>query len=168
MAPAHPLLPRQVRPQPRRRHRVAAHLRLSETTRTDLLELHDDSGTSWTVPGHGRDLNTAVVDGYANSVEPPIRITQCPPGTQSMDLAERGQKRLVVLANPNLHSGRLGLVAWEDMFFAAQGQLDLQLLPGAETPGPRTECRLTYYSGLARRVGLDRSARSLFFFTCLA
>ena len=39
---------------------------VSSTTRTDLLELHGVSGTSWAVPGRGLDFNTAVVDDYVN------------------------------------------------------------------------------------------------------
>ena len=90
-------------------------------TRTDLLKLHGDSDTSWTVPGRGRDLNTVVVDAYVNSVEPPIRVVRCPPGTRSMNMAERGEKRLLERANLNLHHGRLSLLAWEDMLLAAGG-----------------------------------------------
>ena len=41
------------------------------TTRHDLLEVRGDSGTSWTVPGRGRDLNSAVVDEYVNSISLP-------------------------------------------------------------------------------------------------
>ena len=67
------------------------------TTRRDLLEVHDDSDTSWTVPGRGRDFNSAVVDDYDYSVEPPISVFRCPPGTQSPNLAERGQKKLRML-----------------------------------------------------------------------
>ena len=90
-----------------------------QTSRTDLFEIRGDSNTSCTVPGCGRDLNTAVVDAYVNSIEPPIRVIRCPLGTQSMNLAERGQKRLLVLANPNFHYGRLSPVAWEKMFLVA-------------------------------------------------
>ena len=32
------------------------------TTSHDLLEVHGDSDTPWTVPGRGRDLNSAVGD----------------------------------------------------------------------------------------------------------
>ena len=76
------------------------------TTQNNLLELHSDPETSWTVSGRGRDLNTAVVDEYANAV----RIIRCPPGTQSTNLTERGQKRVLVLANQNPHRERLGLL----------------------------------------------------------
>ena len=61
------------------------------------------------VPGRGPDLNSAVVDDYANSIEPPITAIRCPPGTQSRNLAERGQKKLLMACSPNLHYGRLGL-----------------------------------------------------------
>ena len=94
---------------------------IRQTIRKDLFELHGDSGTPWAVPGRGRGLNTAIVGDYANSVEPPIRNTRYPPGTQSTDLAERGQKRLLVLADLNLHYGLLSPVAWEGKFFVAQG-----------------------------------------------
>ena len=60
------------------------------TTRHDLLEVRGDSDTSWTLPGRGRDLNSAVVDDYVNSIEPPISVFRCPPGTQSLNLAGRG------------------------------------------------------------------------------
>ena len=71
------------------------------TTRHDLPEVHGDSDTSWTVPGRGRDLNSAVVDECVNSVEPPISVFRCPSETRSLDLAERGQKKLLVLYNLN-------------------------------------------------------------------
>ena len=116
-------------------------------TQSNFFELHGDSDTSWTVSGRGRDFNTAVVDEYANKVEPPVRITRCPSGTQSMNLAERGQERLLMLANLNLHHGRLSLLAWEDMFFAAEGQLDYHPMAGAEDAQFRSECRLSDYSG---------------------
>ena len=79
------------------------------TPRHNLLEVHGDSATSWTVPGRGCDLNLAVVDDYVNSVEPPISVFRCPSGTQSLNLAERGQKKPVKLCNLNLHYGRLNL-----------------------------------------------------------
>ena len=68
-----------------------------------------------------------------------------------MDLTERGQKLLLVLASLILHYGRLSLVTWEKVLFAAQGQLDFHPMPSAKAPGPRTEFRLTNYSG--RRPG---------------
>ena len=68
-----------------------------------------------------------------------------------MNLAERGLKHLPVLASPNLHRGRLSLLAWEDMFFAAKCQLDFRPMPQAEATELRTECRLTNFSG--RRPG---------------
>ena len=86
-----------------------------------VRELHGDSDTSWTVSGRGRDLNTAVVEEYVRGIQPPFRIIRCPPGTQSMNMAERGQKRLLVLANLDLHHGRLSLLALDDMFLAAEG-----------------------------------------------
>ena len=79
------------------------------TTTSDLLELHGDSDTSWTVPGRARDLNTSEVEAYANSAEPPINFLRCPPGVQSLNMAERGQKRLLLLANLSLHFGRLSM-----------------------------------------------------------
>ena len=69
-------------------------------TRHDLLEVHGDSGTSWTEPGCGQDFNSAVVEEYVNSVEPPIFVIRCPPGAQSLNLAERGQKKLLVVGFP--------------------------------------------------------------------
>ena len=84
---------------------------IRQTTRKDLLELHEGSGTLWAVPGGGRDLNTEVVDDYVNSVEPPIRITRCQPGSQSTNVAGRGRKRLLMLANLILHDGRLSILA---------------------------------------------------------
>ena len=61
-----------------------------------------------------------------NSVEPPISVLRCPLGTQSLNLAERGQKELLILCNLNLHYGRLSLKLWKDILFAAEGQLDHQ------------------------------------------
>ena len=54
-----------------------------------VRELHGDSDTSWTVSGRGRDLNTAVVEKYVRGIHPPFRIIRFPPGTQSMNMAER-------------------------------------------------------------------------------
>ena len=109
---------------------------LREIVRTNLhssvRELHGDSDTSCTVSGRGRDLNTAVVEEYVRGIDPPFRIIRCPPGTQSMNMAERGQKRLLVLANLNLHHGRLSLLAWDGMFLAAEEQLDYHPMAGAE------------------------------------
>ena len=68
-----------------------------------------------------------------------------------MNLVERGQKRLLVLANLNLHHGRLGLLAWEGMLFAAGGQLGFHPMPQAEATELRSECRLANFSG--RRPG---------------
>ena len=125
---------------------------LREFVRTNALdrsvrELHGDSDTSWTVSGRGRDLNTAVVESYVRGIDPPFRIVRCPPGTQSMNMAERGQKRLLMLANLNLHHGRLSLLAWDDMFLAAEGQLDHHPMAKAEDPRLRAECRYTNFFG---------------------
>ena len=117
------------------------------TTQNNLLELHGDSDTSWTAFGRGRDLSTAIFDEYANKVDPPIRIIRCPPGVRSMNLAERGQRRLLVLTNLNLNHGRLSPLASEEMFFAAEGQLDYHPMAGAEDAQLRSECRLSNYSG---------------------
>ena len=38
------------------------------TTRHDLLEVHGDSDTFWTVPGREQDLSSAVVDKYVNFI----------------------------------------------------------------------------------------------------
>ena len=67
----------------------------------------------------------AVVDDYANSVEPPIRAVRCPPGTLSMNKAERGQMCL--------------LVPGATCFFAAEGQLDFRPMPNAEAAEIRAE-----------------------------
>ena len=79
------------------------------------------SDTTWTVPGLGRDVNSDILDEYANSVEPPITLIRCPPGTRSPNLAERGQKKIPMLCNLNLHYGQLSLKWWEDMLLAAEG-----------------------------------------------
>ena len=84
-----------------------------------VRELHGDSDTTWTVSGRSRDLNTAVVEEYVRGIHPQFCITRCPPGTQSMNMAERGQKRLLMLAILNLHHGRLSPLAWGDMSLAA-------------------------------------------------
>ena len=89
------------------------------------------------MPGRGRDLNSAIVNDYVNSVEPPISVFRCPPGTQSPNLAERGQKKLFMLCNLNLHYGRLSLKLWEDMLFAAEGQLDHRPMPRSHDPNLR-------------------------------
>ena len=116
-----------------------------------VRELHGDSDTSWTVSGRGRDLNTAVVEEYVRGIHPPFRIIRCPPVTQSMNMAERGQKRLLMLANLNLHHGRLSLLAWDGMFLAAEGQLDHHPMAKAEDARLRTGCRFTNFFG--RRPG---------------
>ena len=112
------------------------------TTRHDLLEVHGDWDTSWTVPGRGQDLNSAVVGEYANSAEPPITVIRCPPGTQSLNLVERSQKKLLMLFNPNLHYGRPSPKEWEDMPFAAEGQLDHHPMPQSRDPTQRAVPRL--------------------------
>ena len=96
-------------------------------------------------PGRGQDLNSAIVDEYVNSVEPPISFFRSPPGTQSFNLAERGQKKLLMLRNLNLHYGRLSLMGWEDMLFAANGQLDHHPMPRALAPAQRTVSRHEAY-----------------------
>ena len=58
------------------------------TTRRDLLEVHGDSGTSRAVPGRDQSPNSAIADGYVNSVEAPISVLRCPPGTHCLNLAE--------------------------------------------------------------------------------
>ena len=79
------------------------------TIQNNLLELHGDPDTSWTVSGRGRDLNTAVVGEYVKRAEPPVASS----GARMvlMNLAERGQKRLMTLANFDLHHGRLSPLA---------------------------------------------------------
>ena len=124
---------------------------LREFVRIDLdrsvRELRGDSDTSWTVSGRGRDLNTAVVEEYVRGIDPPFRIIRFPPGTQSINMAERGQKRLLVLANLNLHHGRLSLLAWDEMFLATEGQLDYRPMAGAEDAQLRSECRYANFYG---------------------
>ena len=82
-----------------------------------------------------------------------------------MNLAERGQNRLLMPANLNLHHGWLSPLAWEDMYFAADGQLDLYPMPQAESTELRTECHLTNFSG--RRPGasprIARPGQSAYF-----
>ena len=56
-----------------------------------------------------RYLNTAEVEAYANSIEPPINCMRYPPGTQSLSMVERGQKRPLLLANPHPYFGRLSM-----------------------------------------------------------
>ena len=93
------------------------------------------------MPGRDRDLNSAVVDDYVSSIGPPILAFRCPPGTQSLNLAECGQKKLLMLCNLILHYGRLSLKLWEDMFFAAEGQLDDYSVPRSLDPNPRSVSR---------------------------
>ena len=80
-------------------------------------------------------------------VEPPISVFRCPPETQSENLAERGQKNLLMLCNPNLHYGRLSLKGWEAMLFAAKGQLDHLTMPRALAPAQRAVSRFEAYFG---------------------
>ena len=47
---------------------------------------------------------SADVDEYVNSVKLPIIAIRFPPGTQSPNLVERGQKKLFMCYNPNRHS----------------------------------------------------------------
>ena len=80
-------------------------------------------------------------------------------------MAEVGQKRLLVLANLNLHYGRLGLLAWDDMSLAAEGQLDYHSMAGAEDAQLRSECRPANFFG--RRpdapVWIARPGQSVYF-----
>ena len=99
------------------------------------------------MPGRGRDLNSAIADDYVNSVKPPISDFRCPPGTQSLNLAERGQKKLLMLCNLNLHYGRLSLKGWEGMLLAAEGQLDLHSMPRSRDPKLRSASRHEAYFG---------------------
>ena len=110
------------------------------TALSGLLELLGDSGMLWTVPGRARDLNTAEVEAYANYFEP---STNFEPGAQSHHMAERGQKRLLLLVNLNLHFGRLGKAGWQGLcvFPAAEAQLDFHPMPWSAVPGLRDMCR---------------------------
>lgn len=121
---------------------------MRRTTTSDLLELHGDSDTSWTVPGRARDLNTSEVEAYPNSAEPPINFVRCPPGTQSLNMAERGQKRLLLFANLSLHFGRLSMEGRKGMFLAAEAQLDFHPMPRSAVPALRDICR---YEGRSSR-----------------
>ena len=104
-------------------------------TRQDLLEVHCDSDTTWKTPWRGQGLNSAVVDAHVNSVESPISITRCPPGTQSPNLTtERGQKRFPMPNNLRLHCGQLGMECRGDMPFSAKGQLDHHPMPQSGDP----------------------------------
>ena len=82
-----------------------------------------------------------------SSVEPPIFITRCPPGAQGLNLAELGQKKLLVLCNLNPHYGRLSLEGWEGMHFAAEGQLDYHSMPRSRAPAQRAVSRHEGHSG---------------------
>ena len=86
------------------------------------------------MPGRGQDLNSAIVDELVNSVEQPISLFRCLPGTRSLNLAERGQKKLQMLCNANLHYGQLSPKGWEGMLFAAEGQLDHHPIPRPLAP----------------------------------
>ena len=129
------------------------------TSRSDLLEVHGDSDTSWAETGRGRDFNSAVVDEYVNSVEPPTTGVRCKPGTQSLDLAERDQKEPLVLCNFSLHYGRLSLKGWEEMLFAAEGQLDHHPMPQPRVPTQRAVSHIGAYSG--HRPGPPPGSRAL-------
>ena len=127
--------------------------------RRSVRELHGDSDTSWTVSGRGCDLNTAVVAEYVRKIDPPFSIIRCPPGIQSTNMAEHGQKLLLVLANLNLHHGRLGLLAWEDMFLAAE---EHRLPPhgrGGRRPAPFGVPSRKLPRLAARCIDVDRPAR---------
>ena len=94
------------------------------------------------MPGRGRDLSCFVVDEYAILLEPPITVIRCPPGTQSLNLAERGQKRLLMLCSPDLHYGRLSLKGCEVMLFVAEGQLDNHPMTHSHDPAQSSVSRL--------------------------
>ena len=99
------------------------------------------------MPGRDQDLHSAVVDKYVNSVEPPITVIDCLPGTQSLNLAERGRKKLLVLCNPNLHYGRLNLKGRKKMLFAAEGQLDHHPMPQSSDFTQHVVSRIEAHSG---------------------
>ena len=61
-------------------------------------------------------------------------MIRCPSGTQRSNLAERGQKKLLMLCNLNLHYGRLSSKEWEEMLLAAEGQLDHHPIPQSGDP----------------------------------
>ena len=46
-----------------------------------------------------------------------------------------------MLVNLNPHHGRLSLLAWEDMYLAAEGQLDYHPMAGVEIAQLLSECR---------------------------
>ena len=92
--------------------------------------------------GCGQDLPSAVVNEHANLVEPPITTIRSPPGTQSLNIAERGKKKLLMLCNHNLHYGRLSPSVFEGILFAAEGQLDHHPIPQSRDPTQRAVSRL--------------------------
>ena len=106
----------------------------------DLLELHGDSDTPWADPRRARDLLTSEVEAHANYVEPLMNSVRCTPKTQSLSMAEREQKRLLLLANRSLNFGRLRMTGWQDMFFAAEAQLDYHPMPRFAIPTQRVIC----------------------------
>ena len=82
-------------------------------------------------------------------------------------MAERGQKRLLILANLNLHHGQLSLLSWDDIFLAAEGQLDHYPMAGAEDAKLRSECR---YANVYGRwpdapAWIARPGQSVYFLT---
>ena len=89
----------------------------------------------------------APVDAYVNSVEPSIAVIRCPPLTQCLNLAERGQKKPLVLCNPNRHYGRFSLKGWGGMLFAAESQLDHHPMPYSWDPKQCAVSRIEAYSG---------------------
>ena len=82
-----------------------------------------------------------------------------------MNMAGRGQKRLLKLANLDLHHGRLSLLAWEGMFLTAEGQLDYHPMAGAEDAQLRSNCRYANYIGKQpdAPVWIARPGQSVYF-----
>ena len=114
---------------------------MRRTTTPDILELHGDFNKSRAVPGLASDLGTSEVEAHANSTEPSINFVRCPPGAKSLYMAKRGQKRLMPLANPNLHFGRPYMAGWQDMFLAAEAKLDFNSMPRSAVLALRDICR---------------------------
>ena len=77
----------------------------------------------------------------------PITVIRCPPGTQGLDLAERSQKKLLMLCDLNRHYGPLSLKGWGGMLFAAEGQLDHHPMPKTSDPAQRAVSSTEAYSG---------------------
>ena len=81
-----------------------------------------------------------------NSAEPPNTVVGCPLSTESLNLAERGQKRPLILCNLNTHNGRLSMKGWDEMLFAAEGQLDRHPIPQYGSHAQRVVSRIEEYS----------------------